>query len=351
MPGRSAARDDENCGDALFAQIGRFLVRHRLSPDPGHYAFAFHVLSDPLGPLGQAVAALSDGGVRLSRADIESLGGEVSIDRPPLSAAPTAPDDGGELAALAAREVAAFADMVRAIRDETRGFGRDLAAGAEAIRRSGDLPGIDEIKLLIAAMLSRVHSAEARLATATQEAAELRHNLAEAQGSARRDPLTELANRRALEEAFAVRDPTQPMAIAICDVDHFKQVNDAFGHAVGDRVLRAIGQALAAACEGHLVARYGGEEFAVLFAATALADAAATLDAARATIAGRRFRLRESGMEIGTITLSAGLSRVASDDPLDEVIARADRALYRAKEDGRDRIRLADDVPKNGAIH
>src|SRR3546814_1215796 len=87
-----------------------------------------------------------------------------------------------------------------------------------------------------------------------------------ARADAQRDPLAQLPNRRVLEERYAIpTDAHAAICLAMCDIDHFKQVNDRFGHAVGDRVLRAIGTALDDICVDHLVARYGGEEFAVLF--------------------------------------------------------------------------------------
>src|SRR3546814_9931205 len=85
----------------------------------------------------------------------------------------------------------------------------------------------------------------------------------------------------------------------MCDIDHVKQVNDRFGHAGGDRVLRAIGTALDDICVDHLVARYGGEEFAVLFTGVSLAHAEELLERARASVSRKRYRLRESDAPLG----------------------------------------------------
>lgn len=329
-------------GDDLFGRIGAFLVRHRLSPEPGHYAFAFHVCSEADGPLAQAVATLTDDGVRLSGEDIAALGGEVSTGLPPLQGADEFDQQADRLIADTQRQVDGFADMVSTIHDETRGFGRDLAASADALSLSRDLSALDEIARVTGAMLERVRAAEQRLEAATREAGELRGKLAEAQGSARRDPLTELPNRRALEEAFAGREG-RAMHLALCDVDHFKRINDTFGHAVGDRVLTAIGQTLAKRCGGHLVARFGGEEFAVLIDGLGGHEARTLLDDVRASISDRRFRLRESELPIGQITLSIGLAALSESETLEAALARADAALYRAKGQGRDRVCQAPD--------
>lgn len=337
---------------ALFGRIGRFLAQHRLSADPVHYAFAYHVLADPDGEVARAVSLITDGGVRLSRRDIESLGGSVATGAP--IAAGEGGDRGGEppenpADALIARtqvQVDGFADTVRAIHVETSDFGRDIAASAAAMSAIDLSAAIDEVARLTGAMLQRVRQTEVRLAAATRETEELRAALDEARGNARLDPLTELANRRAFDEAFARLEPGATAVVAVCDVDHFKRVNDEFGHAVGDRVLKAIGQTLVAECAGHLVARHGGEEFALLFVGLDFDEAMAIVDRARRAIAARRFRLRASDAMIGEITVSVGVASVSASERQESALARADAALYRAKRAGRNRIMA---IPENGA--
>lgn len=320
----------------LYDRIGTFLFDQRLEPEPANFAFAWTLLHDPQGPLAKAVAALTDGGVRLTKRDIESLG----EDAPVSARGARAKVDG--LVAQTQLQVEGFADMVLAIRAETEGFGRDLAASADAIRRSGealDSPLIEEVSRVTATMVERVHRAEARLERATREASDLRSKLEEARDNARRDPLTDLPNRRAFEEAFAAQVASgSELCIAVCDIDHFKHVNDRFGHVVGDRVLKTIAEALTQSCPGHLVARYGGEEFVILFVGVGLARARATLDHARATVAAKRYRLRETDAPLGAITFSAGLTIVNPEQKFGTNFHRADVLLYRAKEDGRNRV-------------
>jgi len=319
----------------LFAQVGAFLAEQRLSPDPANYAFAWQLFTNPDGPLARTVAALTDGGVRLTQRDIDSLDVELR----PVTGASSDGSDG--LMASAQLQVDGFADMVHAIHAETRDFGRNLAASADAIERSrgiGDdsAAAIDDFAKLTAAMIKRVQVAEAKLESATRDASELRAKLDEARASARRDPLTGLPNRRALEEAYAAHARTgRPMCVAICDVDHFKAVNDRFGHAVGDRVLKAIAEVLSQSCPDHLVARYGGEEFALLFRDTDLRTAHAILDTARANVAAKRYRLRESDEALGEITFSSGVTVAGPDEMLATAMHRADAVLYKAKAAGR----------------
>ena len=333
---RDVARRQESEGDALFAQIGAFLSAHGLSPEPAHYSFAHAALTDPA--VGGAVAQLTDGGIRLSRRDIEALGGSVST-RPSRAVLRPVDDGAAQLVAETRAQVDDFADLMRDLKNETSGFGRDLEQSAAAIQRQPQIAGLDEIARLTGAMAARIRDAEVRLATATAETDALRTKLGEAQAQARRDPLTGLTNRLGFEEAFAQSPPTgAPRCLAIVDVDHFKRFNDEHGHGVGDRVLSAIGRGLETACERQLVARYGGEEFAILIDGVSLAAAAAMLDRARDDLANRNFRDRETGKPLRRITLSAGVVAVRPGETLGTALSRADELLYTAKGDGRDRI-------------
>ena len=323
----------------LYDRIGRFLFEQRLDPEPANYTFAYQLLGNPDGPLARAVMAMTDGGVRLTQRDIETLG----CDLKPVASGQAVAEKAEGLVAQTQMQVEGFEDMVHAMRAETEGFGRDLAASAAAITSAGGPEGgmIDEVTRITAAMLERVQSAESRLESATREASELRKKLEEARDNARRDPLTNLPNRRAFEEAYAAQSASgESICLAVCDVDHFKSVNDRFGHAVGDRVLRAIADSLTQACQGQLVARYGGEEFAVLFAGIEIDAARATLDTARATVAAKRYRLRESDEPLGEITFSAGLVVAAAGEGCQAAFHRADQLLYAAKENGRNCVRL-----------
>ncbi|TCP88638.1 diguanylate cyclase [Sphingomonas sp. PP-CE-1A-559] len=328
----------------LFERIGAFLDEQKLSPDPAHYAFAYAVMSAPGSELAAQVAALTQDGVRLTRSDIERLGGMV-IDGPPpgqsrrtSGAADTnpVPDTAIALVIETQQQVDGFVQIVRTIQAETHGFGRELAKSAASITQ---LAEIDEIAEITSAMIARIHDSEVRLAAATAEADSLRSKLIEACDTARRDVLTGLPNRRAFEEAFATRDrDAGPYCLALCDIDRFKRINDVHGHGVGDRVLTAIGQAMAAECAPHLVVRHGGEEFAVLLGGIALAEAADMLDSVRATVAAKRFRNRETDTALGVITVSAGVTAIHADEAAETAFQRADQLLYTAKKDGRDRV-------------
>jgi diguanylate cyclase (GGDEF)-like protein len=158
------------------------------------------------------------------------------------------------------------------------------------------------------------------------------------------DELTGLANRRRVDEELPerlaqARERRGMLCIAALDLDHFKRVNDNFGHAVGDDVLRIVGRLLLAHTRtGDLVARIGGEEFLALFNATPLTAAVEACERLRAAIAAHDWESVAAGLRV---TVSIGLC--SADGALDvrHAIARADAALYAAKRSGRDRIEVA----------
>lgn len=159
------------------------------------------------------------------------------------------------------------------------------------------------------------------------------------------DDLTGLANRRefmgGLERAIAgARRSGRPLALALVDIDHFKRVNDAHGHPAGDEVIRSVADAAADAMRGgDLVGRIGGEEFAILLPDTDLDAAWDAGERLRQTIQAHNIRL-PSG-DIVKVTLSCGVAVARRDDDSDSLIARADAALYEAKNGGRSKVLLA----------
>lgn len=163
------------------------------------------------------------------------------------------------------------------------------------------------------------------------------------------DKLTGLLNRRGFDEAatVALRSAGQAGKSAVvfmCDIDHFKSVNDRHGHEFGDKALQEIAAVLRdfAATRGALVARHGGEEFAALMTGTSREQAEVYAEEIRRACAHREIR---SGDIRETMTISIGFTVTRGETDLARIMRIADRALYMAKRQGRDRVVRADDAP------
>ena len=159
------------------------------------------------------------------------------------------------------------------------------------------------------------------------------------------DELTQLPNRRAFiqrldNEMARVQRYGSPLALAIIDLDEFKPINDTFGHNAGDQVLRYFAETALTVLRHHdTVARYGGEEFAVLMPNTEIEGALCTLKKIQSEVAGSLCRL-DDGVEITAPTFSAGVALYNPGESPEELIKRADTAMYRAKHSGRNCIEV-----------
>jgi diguanylate cyclase (GGDEF)-like protein len=170
------------------------------------------------------------------------------------------------------------------------------------------------------------------------------------------DPLTGLANRRFFQEILLrelrrAQRSNQPLSLIIADIDHFKGVNDTYGHSVGDEVLEQVGSIMLASVRAtDFVIRYGGEEFVVLMPETRSADAVAVANKLRKTIGDTILEsTSRPGMTL-KVTISAGVGAFPGDGQTgEELILRADRALYWAKEHGRNRVSTMADVDGESA--
>jgi diguanylate cyclase (GGDEF)-like protein len=188
-------------------------------------------------------------------------------------------------------------------------------------------------------MIVRIHESEAVLA-------DLAH----------RDALTKLLNRRAFDDSLAelfarMERLGEPGSLLMIDIDHFKGINDAYGHAAGDDVLRAVARTMVADVRlVDRVFRVGGEEFAVILAGAAGAAAEATAERIRLAAAAERIAVK--GGEV-SITISVGVATAAEGSGRTALVEAADGALYRAKAEGRNRVVSApnDDAARRDGHH
>jgi len=318
----------------IYSRIGKFLAEHGLCPSPENYGLVYQLVVDGESAASREVNRLVNDGIRLSQPEADRIRNEFGIAK---SATVEHVDD----PALAATKLLlqAFAETVEQARIETESYGRDLEEGAAALESADPQVGLEGLIRITGAILERTRAAERRLVQAESEAQTLRQQLIVVEGEARRDPLTDLANRRAFEDRCRELDvKSTPVAVAICDLDHFKMINDSHGHAVGDRVLKMMAKRLLLACGSHMVARLGGEEFVVLFEGLTVSDAALLIERARRASMRRDFVLRDTGERIGRVTFSAGIASCSGGTM--QGLMRADELLYEAKKAGRNQIRF-----------
>jgi diguanylate cyclase len=140
----------------------------------------------------------------------------------------------------------------------------------------------------------------------------------------------------AIEESWA---KNEPLALLMCDIDHFKQFNDTYGHLTGDQVLRLVAMSVKQNVKGQdIAARYGGEEFAVVLPNTVLRAALTVGDHIRRAVMSKELMKRSTREQLGRVTLSIGVACLCKGDTAQSFIERADACLYAAKRNGRNLV-------------
>ncbi len=239
-----------------------------------------------------------------------------------------------------------------AVDSQMRGLEEDISAVNDVSQLKGIISTrLDRLRLhmnglrasearLVERMENTTAAMRGRIVRLEKETESLRENLQASRERMLVDALTGVPNRLALDERVKLewarfKRHKQPLTLAVWDIDHFKKINDSFGHKAGDKALRIVATKLAQQVrETDFVGRYGGEEFVMLFINTSVQDALGKADAIREAIAGAPFRYGDKPL---TITLSCGLSQLRAKDSLEQLFERADQAMYAAKEAGRNR--------------
>jgi diguanylate cyclase len=246
-------------------------------------------------------------------------------------------------------------DRLDSLTESTGGYHEKFGRYASQIEAAGDIAQLTGVLANLVADTRGAESAmrsvrdelqQARAAAQIHEerVRKLEQELAEVGQLVKEDQLTSVLNRRGLEEAFAVEEAravraAMPMSVALLDVDNFKSLNDQLGHLAGDNALKHLAGILRDAVRpSDVVARYGGEEFVLLLPDTALEEAVSVMARVQRTLT-RRFFLHQN--ERVLITFSAGVALLGPGETREAVIARADAAMYLAKQSGKNRVCVA----------
>ncbi|GAA4217875.1 hypothetical protein GCM10022253_17400 [Sphingomonas endophytica] len=290
-----------------------FLELHQLDPSPSHYEFALAVIGAPGSHLSEAVAAQTDGGLRLTTATVQSL-----VDAY-LSPPREQTLDRRERTVM--RQAQELGTLTSDAHDLTEALGRDMDAFVAA---AGEAPSA-------AAFVDRLSDAERELAALRSEVIQLRDNIVPAPPPADsgRDDLTQALNRSGARDVMARADAGGEAHVVLAfSVDALEAINDRYGRAVGDNVLNAFAATLQQTFAEEELIRWSGNEFVFITRGMPVATARVLTDQALASFAARRLRLRGSGEPIGTVTASAGLAAGAAGGQESSLIAaRANAAL------------------------
>lgn len=320
-----------------YDRIGAFLQRNGLEPTPDHYALAWEYFMAPHSALGWAVDRAIETEGRLSTATATAL---LEQHRAKLSAEKLT-----EMVAEARSQLADGSQLVEQTRAHAKAYGTALKSEMSGIVTGMPAePTVAALAELTQSMIHKTAEAERQLRNAVRQMGDMQARLAAAEKLAESDALTGLANRRAFEKTLkraieTCRESAQPLSVAFCDIDHFKKINDTHGHATGDRVLKYVANLLSKISSGNChVARHGGEEFVILLKGRRAEEARAIVDQARADLAARNLTAKDTDRLIGNVSFSAGIAELDPGGDGSDLLHRADRALYRAKKDGRNRV-------------
>jgi diguanylate cyclase len=257
-------------------------------------------------------------------------------------------------------EVRQVLETIGAAGDSASSYSDSLTDATERLSGADDRETVRTIieRLLISAkeMQTNNRALEMRLSASKQEIEQLQESLQAVLHESMTDPLTTLTNRKFFDYGFAraiteAKANGEPLSLLMCDVDHFKKFNDTYGHLTGDQVLRLVAISVKQNVKGQdIAARYGGEEFVIALPNTSLQSANTVAEHIRRAVMTKELVKRSTGENLGRVTLSLGAAVLRAQDTAQMLIDRADKCLYAAKRNGRNRVICETDPEANGAL-
>lgn len=245
-------------------------------------------------------------------------------------------------------EIGRILGIIRSHLEASGSYSNSLTEAHKTLKR---ITTPEQLRLTVEALIlenesmrNKAKDLDHRLEQARGQIERLRSNLAEAEEISLKDPLTSLANRRSFDQSLRkeieeAQDKRRGLCLVMGDIDHFKRINDTFGHLVGDAVLKRFAELLSKSVSGNdVVARFGGEEFAIILPGVQLGQALAAAEGIRRTLESKKWVATDGGQRLGTVTASFGVAELHSFDDPDSLVRRADEKLYEAKCAGRNRV-------------
>lgn len=234
------------------------------------------------------------------------------------------------------------------VQSATTEYGETMEDTAGKIDNAGSLEDLEAVVATIVKdtknMVEHNQNLEKQLDSSSSQMDELRENLSSVRKEAMTDGLTGLSNRKAFDQflnnkVVNCNDSDDIVTLLMLDIDHFKKFNDTYGHQVGDQVLRLVSRSLTDGIKGQdFAARYGGEEFAIILPETSVEAGVIVANALRKVVESKEVINRTTNKKLGQITMSIGVAQYRNGEIVEDLIGRADKALYKAKENGRNRV-------------
>jgi len=314
---------------------------HRVWPTVRNYTLWLHYVTETDGPLAQEIDRLLASGEAIT----ETLGEQLAA-----AYLPEAKVNGGILEAgdVLSAELSSVTRAIETVQRSTEEYGQELATATERLSDEKQVKAVvEDLTAATQKVQADNKSLESQLAETTAELGRLRENLDQVRRDAMTDGLTGLTNRKAFDERLALacaeaEAQNQAVTLAIIDIDHFKGFNDAWGHQIGDQVLRYVSSVIGRmGSPPRMAARYGGEEFAIIFPNEGGRTAMAVLEEIRTEVSSRSLKRRSTNEDLGAITVSAGFAERLKGETLVSLVERADAALYASKHAGRNRTTAA----------
>lgn len=318
------------------------MERHGVWPTPLNFELWINYIADPTGPLAQEIDRMAGSGQAITEEVSEELA-EQFLARNRINE--QIRDAGDTLS----RELASVSKAINQAQKSNAAYGRALAVTSEKMAEEHDPAALKLIVDNLTAATQRVQkensTLETKLSASNEEVERLRSHLEQVRRDSMTDALTNLANRKAFDEALAkFCDGDKALTVAVLDIDHFKSFNDTWGHQTGDQVLRYVASVIGRVGETapRVAARYGGEEFSILFPNEDAANVSLLLDAIREEIGSRTLKRRSTNEDLGAVTISIGVAQRYPGETGHALVGRADAALYTSKRSGRNRVTNAE---------
>lgn len=332
--------DAKNHALSLLREVLVWIDQHDISPGPVAHAVFYEHLSGRNGGLSAALEPLLASGNRLTDAQVEAL----------HAAHIAAP--GGDEAERIRVDMQRVMDRIADSAARTGQAAGAFGAGLDGLQNALQMEDAAALAVQVAqarqktqAMQASVDALQEQVSSSQAEIQRLRADLERMRDQAVRCALTGVLNRHGFDDHLQQMLATPPAAgtehcLVLIDIDHFKRVNDTYGHPVGDMVIAGLGEVLRMLPPepGMSLARYGGEEFAILLPSSGLRRAVHVAEWVRNRVGRMGLRSRQTQEVRLTITVSAGVAAWKPGEEAQTLLVAADSALYRAKAAGRDRV-------------